>query len=76
MDSDVKAGVVKWFDEIKGFGFITPDGEDDTDVFVHFSVVPGPDGKKNLLIGDKVTYLEGTRGSGLYAIRVVTVVRS
>ena len=74
--SDIKAGVVKWFDEKKGYGFIIPDYNPDLDVFVHYSVVPGSLGRKNLMEGDKVTYLEGIRDNGLFAVKVMTVVRS
>lgn len=75
-ESNVKFGTVKWFDETKGFGFIIPDDNPDLDVFVHYSVVPGTQGKRNLLEGDKVTYLEGTREDGVYAVQVLSVVRS
>jgi len=51
-------GRVKWFNEKKGFGFIT--GEDGTDVFVHFSAIKG-DGFKVLYEGDEVEF-EVTRG--------------
>jgi len=72
----LKSGTVKWFDEQKGFGFIIPDTDPDIDVFVHYSAVPGGMGRKNLLEGDKVTYLEGKREGGLFAIKVVSIVRS
>lgn len=74
-DNNVKAGIVKWFDERKGFGFISPDYNPDLDVFVHYSAVPGERGRRNLLQGDKVTYLEGVRDDGVYAIKVLTMVR-
>lgn len=74
-ENNIKAGVVKWFDERKGFGFIIPDYNPDLDVFVHYSAVPGSKGRRNLLEGDKVTYLEGVRDSGVYAVRVLTMVR-
>ena len=73
---NVRAGVVKWFDEKKGYGFINPDYNPAIDVFVHYSAVPGSLGRKNLMEGDKVTYLEGTRDDGLFAVKVMTVVRS
>ena len=44
-------GTVKWFNDAKGFGFITREGGDD--VFVHFSAIQG-DGFKALQEGDKV----------------------
>jgi cold shock protein len=46
-------GTVKWFNEKKGFGFITEEGG--TDVFVHFSSIKN-DGFKTLEEGDKVTF--------------------
>jgi len=46
-------GVVKWFDNTKGFGFIEQDGG--PDVFVHFSGIAG-DGYKSLEEGSKVTF--------------------
>ena len=44
-------GTVKWFNESKGFGFITP--EEGPDVFVHFSAISG-DGFRTLTEGDLV----------------------
>ena len=47
-------GTVKWFNETKGFGFISND-EGGDDVFVHFSAILG-EGFKTLYEGQKVTY--------------------
>lgn len=47
-------GTVKWFNESKGFGFITQD-EGGADVFVHFSAING-NGFRTLAEGQKVTY--------------------
>ncbi len=47
-------GTVKWFNESKGFGFITNDNGSG-DVFVHFSAILG-DGFRNLMEGQRVSY--------------------
>ena len=47
-------GTVKWFNEAKGFGFISNDNGGD-DVFVHLSAILA-DGFKSLQEGQKVTY--------------------
>lgn len=47
-------GTVKWFNEAKGFGFISNDNGGD-DVFVHFSSIIS-DGFKSLVEGQKVSY--------------------
>jgi len=46
-------GIVKWFNDSKGFGFI--EQEDGSDVFVHFSEIKS-DGFKSLSEGDRVTF--------------------
>lgn len=54
-------GKVKWFNGAKGYGFIT--GDDNTEVFVHFSAIQG-DGYKTLEDGQAVTYdvIESDKG--------------
>ena len=54
-------GIVKWFSDKKGYGFITRDGEDD--VFVHYSSIMG-DGFRTLREGEKVMFeiVQGERG--------------
>ena len=52
-------GTVKWFNQEKGYGFITPDGGSD-DVFVHYSGIVG-EGFKSLEEGDRVSF-EAVRG--------------
>jgi cold shock protein len=52
-------GTVKWFNEEKGYGFISPDDEDE-DLFVHYSGIEGG-GFKSLDEGARVTF-EKTQG--------------
>ncbi len=54
-------GVVKWFNDSKGFGFI--EQENGEDVFVHFSSIQG-DGFKTLAEGQAVTFdvIQGAKG--------------
>ncbi len=55
-------GTVKWFNDAKGFGFITPD-EGGDDLFAHFSAIVAT-GYKSLKEGEKVTFdvTEGPKG--------------
>lgn len=63
-------GTVKWFNESKGFGFITQD--DGKDVFVHYSSIQ-TDGFKTLAEGDKVSFDTEEGPKGPKAINVVKI---
>ena len=55
-------GTLKWFNDAKGFGFITPD-DGSEDLFAHFSSITG-DGYKSLKEGQRVTFevTDGPKG--------------
>jgi len=55
-------GTVKWFNDAKGFGFITPE-DGSQDCFVHFSAISG-DGFRSLAEGDQVEFdiVQGEKG--------------
>ena len=61
-------GTVKWFNEAKGFGFISPE-DGGEDVFVHFRAIVG-DGFKTLAEGQSVVYEVETGPKGLQAAQV------
>ncbi|MFJ3231133.1 cold-shock protein [Streptomyces sp. NPDC086787] len=59
--ADRQNGTVKWFNDEKGYGFITP--ESGPDLFVHFRAIEGT-GFKSLQEGQKVSFeaIEGQKG--------------
>lgn len=65
--SDKQSGTVKWFNDSKGYGFITRDNG--SDLFVHFSNIAGG-GFKSLQEGQKVTFTEGVGQKGPQAENV------
>jgi CspA family cold shock protein len=64
----VARGTVKWFNEAKGFGFISQEGGED--VFVHFSAIEG-EGFKTLAEGDRLEFdvVRGPKGSQAANVR-------
>jgi CspA family cold shock protein len=66
--SDQVSGTVKWFNDAKGFGFISQDGGQD--VFVHYSAI-NADGHKTLKEGQKVSMSVTESAKGLQAENVI-----
>lgn len=62
-------GTVKWFNESKGYGFISP-SDGSADVFVHFSAIQGS-GFKTLAEGQTVSFEVEQGPKGLQAVQVV-----
>lgn len=64
-------GTVKWFNDAKGFGFITPDASGD-DLFAHFSAI-NMNGFKSLKEGQKVSFdvVQGQKGKQASNIQAV-----
>ncbi|MDO4259758.1 MAG: cold-shock protein [Actinomycetaceae bacterium] len=56
-------GVVKWFNDDKGYGFITPD-DGSADVFAHFTNIEQDGGRRTLFEGEKVEFdiVQGPKG--------------
>ncbi|GAB3023843.1 transcription antiterminator/RNA stability regulator CspE [Bowmanella dokdonensis] len=64
-------GTVKWFNEDKGFGFITPE-DNSKDVFVHFRAISA-EGFKTLVEGQKVSFGVEQGNKGPQAVNVTPV---
>ncbi len=64
-------GTVKWFNDAKGYGFISR-ADDGKDVFVHYSSISG-EGFRTLNQGQSVEYEEQNGPKGLFAARVLKV---
>ncbi|MDH6579193.1 cold-shock protein [Kitasatospora sp. MAP5-34] len=66
--ADRQRGTVKWFNDEKGFGFITPEGGGD-DLFVHFRAIES-EGFKSLAEGQAVSFVPEKGQKGMQAAQV------
>ena len=66
-----QVGIVKWFNDAKGYGFIQVAGEDE--IFVHYSAIAMP-GRKTLNEGDHVelTLVAGAKGNSAENVVVIS----
>ena len=62
-------GIVKWFNNQKGYGFICPDEDQNKEVFAHFSSI-AMEGYKTLRSGQKVQFELSNGPKGLHALEI------
>lgn len=65
-------GTVKWFNSVKGFGFIAPE-QGGNDVFVHFSSIVSENAYRNLKDGDRVEFEVQQSDRGPSAVNVKAI---
>ena len=68
----IETGIVKWFDDGKGYGFITPDGGG-KDLFAHFKEIASTGGFRSLQEGQRVQFevKQGLKGPAASNIKPV-----
>ena len=69
MDNNIQTGIVKWFDDGKGFGFITPEAGG-KDVFAHYSEIKTGNGFKSLQENQRVEFEVRQGAKGLQAANI------
>ncbi|MCH8105332.1 MAG: cold shock domain-containing protein [Proteobacteria bacterium] len=65
-------GTVKWFSNIKGYGFVNTDEDTEVDIFAHFSVIE-MDGYKKLTSGQKIEFDINESPKGLQARNIRSI---
>lgn len=73
MDTQRRIGTVQWFNENKGFGFISTEDEED-DIFVHFTQIETDSRYKTLAADQLVEFSQALTTKGLQALDVVPLV--
>ena len=71
MNDKTETGTVKWFNETKGYGFITPDGGG-KDLFAHFREIQG-EGHRSLVENARVQFVVTQGAKGPQASNIVTI---
>lgn len=72
LDASVVAGVIKWFDVTRGFGFAVADDAAIGDILVHFSVLQ-PHGRRSLPEGARIEAVAVQRGRGFQAREILSI---
>ena len=70
--SEKQTGTVKWFNDAKGFGFITPSNGGE-DLFAHFKEIQSTGSFKSLAEGQKVEYIPMRGPKGMQATRIQAI---
>ena len=70
--SEKQSGTVKWFNDAKGFGFITP-ANGGEDLFAHFKEIQDGSGFKSLAEGQKVEFVAVRGPKGMQATKIMPI---
>lgn len=70
--AEKQTGSVKWFNDAKGFGFITPTNGGE-DLFAHFKEIQGGSGFKSLAEGQKVEFVAVRGPKGMQATQITPI---
>lgn len=65
----METGIVKWFNDAKGFGFIVPE-DGGKEIFAHYSQIVSGEGHKGLVGSQRVSYVTGQGAKGPHATQI------
>lgn len=74
MVGNIQEGTVKFYNAVRGYGFIIKENGDE--VFFHWKALPGEEPKPHAAPGDNVTFIEDVRDDGLFTEKIVQIVRN